>query len=320
MDWPTKTVHANGLDIAYAEEGEGPLVVLCHGWPELSFSWRRQLPALAAAGYRAVAPDMRGYGGTSAPDSIDAYTIFDLVGDMVALVDALGESHAVVVGHDWGAAVAWHCALLRPDIFRAVAGLSVPFAWRSAAAPLTLIKAAGLDTFYWLYFQTPGVAEGEFARDWSFALRAILYGSGLRLTLAPGAGLLDGAHVPPSPPAWLREDEIAFYIETFERTGLRGGLNWYRNLDRNWALTAPWRGARISQPALFIAGARDPVITGVIGGPRLTAMENALPDLRGKIILPHAGHWIQQEESEAVNAALITFLRSLDGAAPPREG
>jgi pimeloyl-ACP methyl ester carboxylesterase len=310
MPAETRTIRANGLDMQIVEQGEGPLVLLCHGWPELAYSWRHQIPALAAAGYRVVAPDMRGYGGTSAPEAIDAYTIHHLVGDVVALVAALGEQQAIVVGHDWGAIVAWHCALFRPDVFPAVAALSVPLRRRGPARPLDMLKQQGIETFYWQYFQKPGVVEAEFARDWNHALRAIYYGSGLGLMLEPGRGMVEDAKVPPTP-AWISEAEIAHYVETFARTGLRGGINWYRNIDRNWELTAPWQDAKIHQPALFIAGAKDPVITGLIGARALETMHEIVPGLVDKVIIDGAGHWIQQEKPGDVNAALLGFLKGL---------
>ena len=310
MGATTRIIQANGLDMQIVEQGEGPLLLLCHGWPELAYSWRHQIPALAAAGYRVVAPDMRGYGGTTAPEAIDAYTIHHLVGDMVALVAALGAETATVIGHDWGAIVAWHCAMFRPDVFPAVATLSVPLNRRGLVKPLDALKAQGVETFYWQYFQTPGVVEAEFARDWNHALRAIYYGSGLSLMLKPGRGMVEGATIPPTP-AWINEDEIARYVAEFSRTGLRGGINWYRNIDRNWELTAPWQDAKIRQPALFIAGAKDPVITGLIGAKALQTMETIVPGLRGKVIIEGAGHWIQQEKPAEVNAALLGFLKSL---------
>jgi pimeloyl-ACP methyl ester carboxylesterase len=301
----------NGVELSYLEQGAGPLVLLCHGWPELSHSWRNQIPALARAGYRVVAPDMRGYGDSSAPEAVEAYSILDLVGDMVALVGALGEREAIVVGHDWGASVAWHCALFRPDLFKAVAALSVPFGRRSAAPPLEIIRRKGLDTFYWLYFQPPGQAEAEFERDVEHTMRAAFYGRGVSLVMQPGKGLLDGAHIPEAPPAWLSQEDVGHYVDVFRRTGFRGGLNWYRNIDRNWALTAPWQDARIAQPSLFIAGSRDGVITGPLGEARLKEMDGLLTDLREKLILDGAGHWIQQERAEEVNAALLGFLKGL---------
>jgi pimeloyl-ACP methyl ester carboxylesterase len=306
-----RRLSVNGVEMAFVEQGAGPLALLCHGWPELSYSWRRQIPVLAAAGYRVVAPDMRGYGDTSAPDSIEAYSIFDLVGDMVALIAALGERQAIVIGHDWGANVAWHCALFRPDIFRAVGGLSVPPIRRSAAPPLDILRRKGFDTFYWLYFQQPGLAESEFEQDVVRTMRAAFYGRGLSLVMKPGKGFLEDARISEAPPSWLSEEDIAHYGQVFARTGYRGGLNWYRNLDRNWALTAPWQDAKIAQPALFIAGSRDGVISGPLGEARLEEMDGLLSDLRGKIILDGAGHWIQQERASEVNDALLAFLAGL---------
>jgi pimeloyl-ACP methyl ester carboxylesterase len=314
------SVETNGIAMHVTEMGEGPLVVLCHGWPESSFSWRHQLPALAAAGYRAVAPDMRGYGRTSAPEEVSHYTLLHLIGDVVGLVGALGEQEAVIVGHDWGAAVAWGCALLRPDLFRAVAALSVPHRPRGPAAPLAMLRAAGMENFYWIYFQEPGVAEAELERDVDASLRKIVGGlsSGLRqgerqhpLDLPRGAGFLDLLAVPEALPPWIGEDELAVFVEQFRRTGFRGGLNWYRNIDRNWDLLAPWQDATIAQPALFVAGSRDPVIRGAMGERALQQMDAAVPGLRRKVILDGAGHWIQQERPDEVNAELLAFLRGL---------
>ncbi|MDE2364637.1 MAG: alpha/beta hydrolase [Hyphomicrobiales bacterium] len=311
MTATTRMVKANGLDMQIVEDGKGPLVILCHGWPELSYSWRHQIPALAAAGYRVVAPDMRGYGGTSAPEAIDAYTIHHLVGDIVALVAALGERQAIIVGHDWGANVAWHCAMFRPDVFPAVCAMSVPLRHRGPKAPMTALSEQGITTFYWQYFQTPGVVEAEFARNWDFSMRAIYYGTGLGLTLKPGRGMIEDATIPEKTPSWISDGEMAHYVKEFSRTGLRGGINWYRNLDRNWALTAPWQDAKIAQPSFFIAGARDPVITGLIGERALKTMDELLPGLRGKTIIEGAGHWIQQEKPAQVNAELLGFLKGL---------
>ncbi len=168
------TVETNGIRMHVAEQGEGPLVILCHGFPESWYSWRHQLSALTQAGYRAVAPDMRGYGKTDRPEAIDKYTLLHLVGDMVGLVDALGERQAVIVGHDWGAPVAWHAALMRPDRFRGVAGLSVPFRPRSAVRPTTVMAQTDEEMFYQLYFQEPGVAEAEFERDVRDTMRRTL--------------------------------------------------------------------------------------------------------------------------------------------------
>jgi pimeloyl-ACP methyl ester carboxylesterase len=309
----SRTISANGIDIFLLEQGSGPLVVLCHGWPELSYSWRHQISALAAAGFHAVAPDMRGFGRTGAPADIDAYSIFDTVGDMVALVAALGETQAVIVGHDWGAPVAWHAAMFRPDVFIAVAGLSVPPPSRGRGRPLDTLRESGITNFYWQYFQTPGVAEAEFERDVGVTMRTLLgrgfSDPGASLFVEDGKGFLGEVNAGGQLPSWLSEADAAFFSETYQTSGFRGGLNWYRNIDRNWELTAPWQGARIHQPSLFIAGSRDSVITGLIGAKRVADMERVLPNLKRKLIVDGAGHWIQQERPDEVNAALIAFLR-----------
>ncbi len=315
-----RDIVTNGIRLRVTEQGEGPLVLLCHGWPELAHSWRHQLPALAAAGYHAVAPDMRGYGGSDAPEAMETYSLLHLVGDMVGLVTALGEREAVVVGHDWGASVAWTCAMLRPDVFPSVAAMSVPFRPRGPAAPLGMLRAAGLHNFYWLYFQQPGVAEAEFERDPAASLRRILGGIGSGrprdtsqvLTLPEGGGFLDLMPEPVPLPAWLPEADLRVMADAYGRTGFRGGLNYYRNLDRNWELLAPWQGALIHQPALFIAGTRDPVIVGPMGRKALDTLPQTVPGLRRTVMLEGAGHWIQQERPDEVNAALIEFLTGLD--------
>lgn len=309
-----RTISANGIELFLREAGEGRLVVLCHGWPELSYSWRHQIPALASAGFHVVAPDMRGYGRSSAPSEISAYSIFDMVGDMVGLVTALGEKTAVIIGHDWGAPVAWHAALFRPDIFTAVAGLSVPPPLRGRGRPLDMLRQNGITNFYWQYFQTPGVAEAEFERDVRLTFRTLLGPRGFSdpataTFIQPGKGFLGGAPADAPLPSWISDADIDHFAETYRKSGFRGGLNWYRNLDRNWDLTAPWQDARIHQPSLFIAGSNDAVITGLIGAKRVNELERVLTDLKGKLIIEGAGHWVQQERPDEVNAALLCFLK-----------
>ncbi|VIO74138.1 alpha/beta fold hydrolase [Bradyrhizobium ivorense] len=308
----SRTITANGIDMFVREAGEGPLVVLCHGWPELSYSWRHQITALAAAGFHVVAPDMRGFGRTSAPADVGAYSIFDTVGDMVALVAALGEKQAVIIGHDWGAPVAWHAALFRPDIFTKVAGLSVPPPFRGRGRPLETLCEGGITNFYWQYFQPPGVAEAEFERDVISTMRLVL-GRGVSdpdsMFVDEAKGFLGKLPGDKPLPTWLSEADIAEFAHNYRRSGFRGGLNWYRNLDRNWELTAPWQDAQIHQPSLFIAGSNDSVITGLIGAKRVADMERVLPNLKQKLIIEGAGHWIQQERPDEVNAALIAFLK-----------
>jgi len=319
MTEPRFAEHAvNGIRMRVAEQGSGPLVLFCHGWPESWYSWRQQLAAVAAAGYRAVAPDMRGYGGTEAPADVAQYTLLHLVGDMVDLVHVLGERQAVVVGHDWGAPVAWNAALLRPDIFRAVVGMSVPFSPSGHVDLLTALGKLGITTFYMQYFQTPGVAEAEFERDIPATLRRVYFsGSGDAPerdsfgVLAPGKGFLDNTVDPASLPAWMNQQDIDYYAGEFQRAGFRGGLNWYRNLRRSWELMGAWRGCIVRQPSMFIAGARDGVLKFPASRAQIDAYPQTLPGLRGCHVLEGAGHWIQRERADRVNELLLGFLRSL---------
>lgn len=320
-DITLQTLEVNGLRMQVATQGSGPLVLLCHGFPELWISWRAQMEALAAAGYRAVAPDMRGYGGTTAPEDATAYSLLHLVGDMVELVRALKETQAVIVGHDWGAPVAWNAALLRPDVFRAVVGMSVPYAPPGRTEMLTALSQAGVDTFYMQYFQTPGVAETELERDVGASIRKIHFsasGEGQALLGRPAFGVLDAGHgflqhlaEPAVAPGWWSEADVAYYSAEFSRTGFRGGLNWYRNIKRSWELLAPWRGCAIHQPSMFIAGASDDVLKFPSSKPQIDNFSKTLPGLRGSHILEGAGHWIQRERAPAVNRLVVDFLQQL---------
>jgi len=314
-------IETNGIRMHVAEAGVGPLVVLCHGFPESWYSWRHQLPALSAAGFHAVAPDMRGYGQSGRPEAIDQYTLLHLVGDMVGLVDALGAEEAVIAGHDWGAPVAWHAALLRPDRFRGVIGLSVPFRPRGTVRPTSAMPQTDDAIFYQLYFQEPGIAEAEHESDIRLTIRSILYSisgdapSGAAaeaIGMVPrNGGFLSRMTNPGTLPAWITEADVDFYVGEFSRTGFRGGLNWYRNIDRNWELHASFAGARVSVPALYIAGDRDPVVRFPGMSQLLPNLTKFIPQLRQTIMLPGCGHWTQQERAAEVNAAMIDFLRQL---------
>jgi pimeloyl-ACP methyl ester carboxylesterase len=240
------------------------------------------------------------------------------VGDMVELVRALGETQAVIVGHDWGAPVAWNSAMLRPDVFRAVVGMSVPFAPPGYIDLLSALEKGGITTFYMQYFQAPGVAEAEFERDIAATLRRVYYtGSGDAPVgasfgvLAPGKGFLDHTIDPAVMPAWMSQADIAYYAGEFARAGFRGGLNWYRNLRRSWELMGPWRGCIVRQPSMFIAGERDGVLKFPASKAQIDAYPQTLPGLRGSHILPGAGHWIQRERAERVNELLLGFLAGL---------
>jgi pimeloyl-ACP methyl ester carboxylesterase len=318
-----RTVETNGIRLHVAEAGSGPLVIMCHGFPESWYSWRHQIAALAEAGYHAVAPDMRGYGQSEAPKEIEAYTLLHLVGDIVGLAAALGETTAVVAGHDWGAPVAWHCALLRPDVFRGVIGLSVPFRPRGATRPTTIMPKTEAAMFYQLYFQTPGVAEAELARDVRSTMRRLAFmgsgdapGGGGGIGMVPrDGGFLTATVDPDTLPAWLTEADIDFYTGEYTRTGFRGGLNWYRNIDRNWELLAPWAGAVVTVPALYVAGDRDLVVRFPGMDKLIPNLATFVPNLRGTVMLPGCGHWTQQERVADVNAALLAFLKET-GARP----
>ncbi|HEY2526186.1 MAG TPA: alpha/beta hydrolase [Candidatus Binataceae bacterium] len=311
-------VETNGIRMHYVEAGKGPLVVLCHGFPESWYSWRHQIAALAEAGFRVVAPDQRGYGQTDRPAAADAHSIFHLVGDIVGLVNALEGRTAAIVGHDWGAPVAWSSAQLRPDLFRAVGLLSVPYIPRGPVRPGAIVKAIfGDKVFYQEYFQEEGKAEREFERDVRATMLASFYSlSGdaapnerWRYAFGRDEGFLDGVTVPKSLPPWLSEADLDFFVGEFKRTGFRGGLNWYRNIDRMWELTGFLAGARLAQPTLFVAGDKDAVIEFYADA--YQALEGNAPNLAGKVLLPGAGHWVQQERPAEVNRLLIDFLRSV---------
>lgn len=314
--------NVNGIRIHCVEQGEGPLVLLVHGFPESWYSWRHQLPVLAAAGYRGVAIDVRGYGRSSKPGAIDAYRMTQKVLDNVGLVQALGEQQAVIVGHDWGAPIAWTSALLRPDVFRAVGGLSVPYSPPGDARPSDVFRMmAGAEEFYIEYFQQPGRAEAEVEADvrrWLLGFFFTLSGDAGEprpgepsvATIASGTKMGDRFRFPELMPRWLSDDDLDFYANEFERTGFSGGLNRYRNVDRDWEDMSVFRGQAITVPALFIGGDRDgPTLWGM---PSIEQFPTTLPRLHRSIILPGCGHWTQQERPTEVNDALLEFLASLD--------
>jgi pimeloyl-ACP methyl ester carboxylesterase len=315
-----RTVQTNGINVHIAEAGDGPLVLMLHGFPELWYSYRHQLPALAEAGYHAVASDVRGYGQSDRPEAIEAYSMKNMVADAVGILDALGEDTAVIVGHDWGAPMAWNSAALHPERFPAVIGLSVPFLRRSPAPPTQMFKAIFQDKFfYMLYFQEPGVAEAELEAGVRHSMKLFMYAasgearnhpSGFGSTFAnkpADAKLFEGVPEPDALPAWLTEEDLDYYAENFQKTGFRGGLNRYRNMDRDWEEMPEMAEATITQPAMFIAGEYD----GVIAMTNPEMMKPFVPKLRKLEILPGCGHWVQQERPAEVNAEIIAFLKSL---------
>ncbi len=309
-------IETNGIRLRTVVEGSGPLVILLHGFPQCWYLWRHQIDPLVAAGFQVAVPDQRGYGGSDRPAEIEAYNIIELTNDVVGIADALGHERFLVVGHDWGAPVAWHTALLHPARVRAVAGLSVPYSrWR--AGTLTRQENFGDQFWYMAYFQQPGVAEAELEADLARTLRLVYFSvsgdvpAGWRPAPKPAtAGFLDGMLDPDPLPAWLTEEDLAYYVAQYRQSGFRGPLNWYRNIDRNVALTPQLEGARIEPPSFFLAGKKDPVLQ-FGGGSWFAAMDKYLADPRGKVILDDAGHWVQIERPAEVTEALLGFLQSV---------
>jgi len=324
-----RLIETNGIHLNIAEQGQGPLVLFCHGFPESWYSWRHQIDALAAAGFHAVAPDMRGYGKSDRPEAIDQYTMFHLIGDLVGLLDVLQAPTAIIVGHDWGASIAWHAARLRPDRFRAVACLSVPYRPRGPTPPTSVMPRTTEAQFYQLYFQEPGVAEAELERDPRMTVRSMLYGASgegaaaFRAAAASGGatpnvgmvprggGMLPAPGTPMPLPGWLNEADIDFYADEFRRSGFRGPLNYYRNVDRNWELLAAFADVKVTVPALYVAGDHDMVLAAPGIAEYLKNLKQVVPELRGIQMLPGCGHWTQQERPGEVSAAIIDFARSL---------
>ena len=318
-----RELDVNGIRMRVVEQGEGPLVLLAHGWPESWYSWRHQLPALAAAGYHAVAPDMRGYGGSDAPPAVEDYDILHLCGDLVGLIEALGEAQAVLVAHDWGAVVARDCVRLEPDRFSAVVNMSVPFGGPGPTSPIETMQRRYGDNFYYiLYFQEldadgNGVADAEFDADPRGILsRLYLTGATRRppeITdpLRSAGGMIPRSGEPTDFPAWIDASELDYYVEEFTRAGFRGGINYYRNFHRNWELTRALQGVPVPQPAMFIAGENDGVIGGATQEELATRLSQAATDPRGVHLLPGAGHWVQQQEPQEVNRLLLEFLEGL---------
>jgi pimeloyl-ACP methyl ester carboxylesterase len=310
-------VKANGIRMHVAEAGEGYPVVMCHGFPELWYSWRHQLRALADAGFRAIAPDQRGYGDTDRPEPIDAYTQRKLVGDIVGMLDALAIGRCTIIGHDWGGAVAWNAALMAPESIERVIGINTPFLPRAPKPPTELMREMAAGNFHYvLYFQQLGVAEAELERDVDRTLRGFYQGpadfAAAQPSNAPpgvfgpaGGGLLDRFADRPHG-KFLTDEDFDVFVRAFKKTGFRGGLNWYRNFDRNWEESAG-QEQRVDQPALMITAELDPVLR-----PEMAAgMKAWVPNLRKTVLIKGSGHWTQQEKPAEVNAAILEFLADL---------
>ena len=313
------SIETNGIRMRLAEMGsKGPLVLLVHGWPESWYSWRHQLTALSEAGFRVVAPDMRGYGETDAPEEIDKYDIEQLSADMVGILDALGEETATIVGHDWGAPVASHSALIYPDRFTKLVIMSVPYTGRQDQNPLEGLKAVFQDNFFYILYHNEqgGVAEKEYDSD----PRGLLS----RFYLSPDSpreepkitdskrsagGFLPRIGAAKGLPGWLKQKDLDYVVNQFEKAGFRGGVNYYRNIERNWEITEDLEDFAIKVPTLFLAGSQDMVIQGATKEMLQSSMEKSIPNLQEVILLPNIGHWVQQEAPEETNQALLNFLQ-----------
>jgi pimeloyl-ACP methyl ester carboxylesterase len=311
-------IEVNDITMRIAEAGDdGPLVLLAHGWPESWYSWRHQLKYLSELGYRVVAPDMRGYGGTDAPIAVDDYNIENIAADMVGILDRLGEERAVMVGHDWGAIVAWQTVQFYPNRFDGLIAMSVPFAGRQERSPMVEWRETFGDNFYYiLYHNEPnGVAEREYDSN-PRELLSRLYLSprsprespAITDPRASAGGWIGRLGAPKSLPSWLSAFDLNYFVGEFERAGFRGGVNYYRNFHRNWELTESLKNAHIGIPTLFIAGERDVVIGGASEARLQGAMSRVVNDLRGVILVPEVGHWVQQEAPDVVNQAMSDFL------------
>jgi pimeloyl-ACP methyl ester carboxylesterase len=318
MAFRTERIETNGITLEATVAGDGPLVLLAHGFPERWCIWRHQLQALAAAGFTAAALDMRGYGNSDVPEGVDQYHVLHLVGDLVGAVTALGHDRAHLVGHDWGAAAVWHAALMRPDLFPTVTGLSLPFQpRRGSSGPVSVMRRMGEQMggkeLYMVRFQGPD-ADRLFTDDLDFSLMAMYRaasGSAQKdevfgLFIDKGSDPFAGLPKDRPRPDWFSAEDFACIREGFARSGVDAPLNYYRNLDRNWELTAPWQGARIMQPALYITGAKDPV--RALAANAEASLSEHVPNLAALEVIEGAGHWVSQEAPEAVSRLIVDFL------------
>lgn len=315
-------ITTNDVTLRVALKGEGPLCILVHGWPELWLSWRNQIDPLVEAGYQVAVPDVRGYGGSDAPEDISAYGMEALTDDIVGIIEALGHDDAILIGHDWGAPMVWHTALLHPTRVRPVVGLSVPYYGISGAPPTQLLQLAYPNRFfYMLYFQQPALPEAEFEADVRDALIKIYFANSGDSTKAvrqamrartPSSGYLDGLIKPDVLPKWLTPEALDEYVAAYEKSGFHGGIHRYRNIDADWHKLQHLAGKKIEQPSLFIAGEHDSVLRYAPGVNMMDIIDPFYVDLRGKIIIQGSGHWVQQERPHAVNQHLLAFLHQIE--------
>jgi pimeloyl-ACP methyl ester carboxylesterase len=312
---PPTTIKTNGIDMAVYEMGpkDGFPVVLCHGFPELAYSWRHQLPALAAAGYRAIAPDQRGYGGTSRPAAIEDFDVEHLTGDLAGMLDALGLKKAVFCGHDWGGLVVWQMPLFHPDRVAGVIGVNTPFLPRAPIDPIMAMRAVYGENMYIVYFQKPGEADAILAKDVGKTFRFFMRKGGMtaeeyakRPQSERNLELVNALQSDES--KWpgevvMPKEELQVFIDTFTRTGFTGGINWYRNFTRNWERSGTME-QKVRVPGLMIMAEDDVVLSPAMA----EGMERFVPDLE-KVLIRRCGHWTQQEHPEETNAAMVDWLK-----------
>ncbi|XAR61359.1 Soluble epoxide hydrolase [Bertholletia excelsa] len=307
-----RNIEVNGINMHVAETGDGPVVLLLHGFPELWYSWRHQMRSLSANGYRAVAPDLRGYGDTDAPSSVTSYTVFHIVADLVALLNALNLDQVFLVGHDWGAAIAWCFCLIRPDRIKALVNMSVPFQPRHPSVkPVQTFRAVFGEDFYICRFQEPGEIEEEFAKAGTAKLiAAFLTSRDPRPPVFPKS--LPARFEAPIPlPSWLTEEDVDYYAGKFDKKGFTGGLNYYRNMDLNWELMAAWSGEQVKVPVKFIVGDLDLTLSFLGAKDYLEKgeMKKYVPNLEEVVVMEGVAHFLNQEKPEEVSAHIIDYIR-----------
>ncbi|KAA8549144.1 hypothetical protein F0562_000828 [Nyssa sinensis] len=308
-----RNISVNGINMHVAEIGEGPAVLFLHGFPELWYSWRHQMLSLSSAGYRAIAPDLRGFGDTDAPPSAASYTVLHIVGDLVGLLDYMGLDKVYLVGHDWGATIAWYFCLLRPDRIKALVNMSVVFYPRNPSRkPLETLRALFGDDYYMCRFQEPGEAEEEFASvDTAKLLKAFLCNRDTRPPCVPkeiGFGCF--FETPTTLPSWLTEEDINYFVSKYNQKGFTGGLNYYRALDINWELTAPWSGVQIQVPVKFIVGDQDLTYNspGVKDYIHNGGFKRQVPLLQEVVVMEGVAHFLNQEKPEEISAHIFDFI------------
>ncbi|KAK1291930.1 hypothetical protein QJS10_CPB17g01242 [Acorus calamus] len=309
-----RTVQVNGISMHVAEKGEGPSVVLfLHGFPELWYSWRHQILSLSSRGYRCVAPDLRGYGDSECPPDVTAYTIFHIVGDIVALIDSLGQEQVFVVAHDWGAAIAWNLCLLRPDKVKALVNMSVVHMPRQPSErPTDIFRRVYGEDFYICRFQAPGDAESEFAHiDTALLLKMILTDRNPGPPIFPKKGSSELPNTEITLPTWLSEEDIAYFASKFDKSGFTGGLNYYRSMDLNWEQMAPWTGVQIKVPVKFIIGDQDLTYNtfGTKDYIRSGAFKENVPLLQDVVVMEGVAHFINQEKAPEVTEHIFEFIK-----------